>query len=231
MPTPINITAMIPDHPTPLIVIAAPNGARLGKRQHAAVPLTPTELADEATSLVESGVSILHLHVRDKNGDHTLNAAIYREALAAIRKKVGDRLVAQVTTEALGRYDRHQQMTLVRKLQPEAVSLALRELCPHASTEEGDLLTGTEFCNEFDWLEGSQRAMSGEGSVTANPGGTFFYALWNQEDLDKKGNVIGSDAWFRRVAFIDDYIPGDTSTEEPPEDDPPGNSGGNRKNP
>ena len=34
------------------------------------------------------------------------------------------------------RYDRHQQMTLVRKLQPEAVSLALRELCPHASTED-----------------------------------------------------------------------------------------------
>ena len=76
---------------------------------------------------------------------------------------------------------------------------------PSADTEEV-ILNG--FCNEFDWLEGSALAMSGEGSVTANPAGDFFYALWNQEDLDKNHNVIGSDAWFRRVMFVDDYVPG-----------------------
>lgn len=55
----------------------------------------------------------------------------------------------------------------------------------------------------FDWLEGSSLAMSGEAAVTASPGGQFFYPIWNQEDLDKHENVIGSDAWFRRVMELD----------------------------
>ena len=58
----------------------------------------------------------------------------------------------------------------------------------------------------FDWLEGSSRVMSGEASVLANPGGTLFYAIWNQEALDRKGNVIASDAWFRRVLYIDEEV-------------------------
>jgi 3-keto-5-aminohexanoate cleavage enzyme len=115
---------------TPLIVICAPNGARIGKTEHDSVPLTAPELADCAESLVDCGVSVLHLHVRDNSGRHTLDAQRYREALASIRERVGDRLILQVTTEAVGLYNRQQQMALVRELRPEAVSLALRELCP-----------------------------------------------------------------------------------------------------
>ncbi|MEX1311129.1 MAG: putative metal-binding motif-containing protein [Candidatus Sulfomarinibacteraceae bacterium] len=86
---------------------------------------------------------------------------------------------------------------------------------PSADTEDDYDLSG--FCNEFDWVEGSQNSLSGEASVTANPGGTQFYAVWNQEDVDGD-EVIASDAWFRRVAFYDGYIPA--------EDDPtgPGNT-------
>jgi uncharacterized protein (DUF849 family) len=119
----------------PLIVIAAPNGARLDKQGHPAVPLTSAEIAAAAVDLAECGVSVLHLHVRDDRGEHVLDAERYREAQAAIRDRVGDRLVVQVTTEAVGRYDRRQQMALVRELQPEAVSLALRELCPDRGAE------------------------------------------------------------------------------------------------
>jgi uncharacterized protein (DUF849 family) len=119
----------------PLVVIAAPNGARLDKAGHPAVPLTATEIADCAADLATVGVSILHLHVRDERGGHVLDATRYREAMDAIRERVADRLILQVTTEAVGRYDRRQQMALVRELRPEAVSLALRELCPDTATE------------------------------------------------------------------------------------------------
>ena len=68
---------------------------------------------------------------------------------------------------------------------------------------ENELLDG--FCNEFDAIEGSKLLASGEASITASPGGTFFYAIWNQIDFDKNGNEKGSDAWFRRVLFLDDY--------------------------
>jgi uncharacterized protein (DUF849 family) len=114
----------------PMVVISAPNGARLQKSDHPSVPLSAEELADCAESLLTAGVSVLHLHVRDSAGGHTLDAGHYREAMAAIRDRIGDQLILQVTTEAVGMYDRHQQMELVRELKPEAVSLALRELCP-----------------------------------------------------------------------------------------------------
>lgn len=115
---------------TPLMVMAAPNGARLGRAGHPAVPLTTSELVSCAAQLLAAGVSVLHLHVRERQGAHTLDATRYQETLAAIRAELGDALVLQVTTEAVGRYTPQQQMDVVRSLRPEAVSLALRELCP-----------------------------------------------------------------------------------------------------
>ncbi|HZW59235.1 MAG TPA: 3-keto-5-aminohexanoate cleavage protein [Woeseiaceae bacterium] len=113
-----------------VMIVAAPNGARRARADHAALPLSAAELADCAVQLREAGASVLHLHVRDGNGHHTLDAAAYREATRRIRQRIGDDLVLQVTTEAVGRYTAAQQMALVRELHPEAVSLALRELCP-----------------------------------------------------------------------------------------------------
>ena len=124
-----------------VIVMAAPNGARRGHAEHKALPMTAQESADDAASLLESGVSVLHLHVRDDAGAHSLDADRYREAIAAVRKKVGDELVIQVTTEAVGIYSSEQQIDLVRQLRPEAVSLALREICPagHDESAAADL--------------------------------------------------------------------------------------------
>jgi len=123
----------MPDQP--LVVMAAPNGARLSKAGHPAVPLTSEEIADCAAELSAVGVSVLHLHVRDAKGGHVLDAERYIAVIDAIRERTGDRLVIQVTTEAMGRYDRGQQMALLRGLRPEAASLALRELCPDAAAE------------------------------------------------------------------------------------------------
>jgi 3-keto-5-aminohexanoate cleavage enzyme len=117
------------------VIMCAPNGARRGYEDHTALPLTSAELAREARSLVEAGVCVLHLHVRDAHGRHSLDAGHYRDAIKAIQNSVGEALLIQVTTESVGIYDRHQQMAMVRELRPEAVSLALRELCPGSSAE------------------------------------------------------------------------------------------------
>jgi uncharacterized protein (DUF849 family) len=119
----------------PFIAMSAPNGARRGKADHAELPLTPAEIADCAGLVADAGASLLHLHVRDADGRHSLDADLYRAALAAIRQRVGKRIVVQVTTEACGIYAPAQQMAVVRELRPEAVSLALQELCPDAGHE------------------------------------------------------------------------------------------------
>ena len=119
----------------PFIVMCAPNGARKSKDDHPGIPLTTDELADCAESILDAGASIMHVHVRDDGGGHSLDVARYRAAIDAIRERVGDDLVIQATTEACGIYRPDQQMQVVRELQPEAVSVALREICPDESTE------------------------------------------------------------------------------------------------
>jgi 3-keto-5-aminohexanoate cleavage enzyme len=118
-----------------VIVMSAPNGARRSHADHSALPMTPQESAEDAIALVDAGVAVLHLHVRDDAGAHSLDADRYREAIREIRKTVADKLIVQVTTEAVGRYSSDEQMALVRELRPEAVSLALREICPAGDDE------------------------------------------------------------------------------------------------
>ncbi len=119
----------------PLVIANAPNGATRTKADHPALPMTAAELARNAAEIVEAGAALIHIHVRDAEGRHLLDADAYREATAAIRREVGDRLVVQATSEAAGRYTAPEQIAVVRALRPEAVSLALREIIPDDAHE------------------------------------------------------------------------------------------------
>ncbi|MFP3890579.1 3-keto-5-aminohexanoate cleavage protein [uncultured Ralstonia sp.] len=119
----------------PIAIAVAPNGARKTHADHPALPITPDELAACARQCVDAGAAMLHLHVRRPDGTHSLEPDDYRPAVAAVQQAVGDALVLQITTEAVGIYTPAQQMASVRALQPEAISAALRELVPDAAHE------------------------------------------------------------------------------------------------
>ncbi|KJJ96344.1 class III aminotransferase [Burkholderiaceae bacterium 26] len=119
----------------PIAIAVAPNGARKTHTDHPALPITPDELAACARQCVDAGAAMLHLHVRRPDGTHSLEPGDYRPAIAAVQRAVGDALVIQITTEAVGIYTPEQQMASVRALQPEAISAALRELAPDAAHE------------------------------------------------------------------------------------------------
>ncbi len=123
-------------HNKPLMLAVAPNGARKTQLDHPGLPITARELAHTAAACREAGACLLHLHVRDENYGHSLDVDRYIEAIAAIREAVGDGLIVQVTTEAVGIYSREQQMQVVRELRPEAVSHAIREICPAGCDEK-----------------------------------------------------------------------------------------------
>jgi uncharacterized protein (DUF849 family) len=116
-------------------IAVAPNGARRGKTDHPALPLTPAELAADARRCVDAGAAMMHLHVRRADGSHSLEPQDYLPAIDAIRAAVGDALVLQLTTEAVGVYTPGQQMACVCDLRPEAVSIALRELFVEPDTQ------------------------------------------------------------------------------------------------
>ncbi|MBN9241421.1 MAG: 3-keto-5-aminohexanoate cleavage protein [Mesorhizobium sp.] len=112
----------------PLVIMVAPNGARRTKADHPALPTTAAELAETAAACLDAGAAAIHLHVRDAQARHVLDAELYREAIAAVRARTGAAMAVQITTESMGRYSPTEQMDLVRKLRPAAVSMALREL-------------------------------------------------------------------------------------------------------
>ncbi len=120
---------------TPLIIAAAPNGARKTKADHPALPMTAADLAETAAKCRDAGAAMIHMHVRDAGGGHLLDADAYNDATAAVRQAVGDGVIVQITTEAAGVYKPAEQMRVVRDVRPEHCSAAVRELC---ATESGE---------------------------------------------------------------------------------------------
>jgi 3-keto-5-aminohexanoate cleavage enzyme len=113
-----------------VILAVAPNGGRRSKADHPALPISADELAAEAPAWRDAGASVLHLHVRDSDGAHSLSPADYGAAIDRLRSAVGGDMVIQITTESVGRFSPQAQMDTVRATRPEAASMALRELAP-----------------------------------------------------------------------------------------------------
>lgn len=130
---------------SPMLLAVAPNGARKQYKDHAALPITSTVLAETAESCLAAGASMMHVHVRDENNgfQHCIDASKYSETFAAIRSRVGTKLFLQATTEAVGMYSPDEQMAMVRELaelqvgKPVfGVSLAVRELMSDSVADE-----------------------------------------------------------------------------------------------
>lgn len=122
-------------NPAPVALGVAPNGGRRTHADHPAIPLSPGDLANAAAACLEAGAAMIHLHVRDRDGGHLLDAEAFAAAISAVRGAVGDRMVIQMTTESLGLYAPPEQMAVVKAVRPEAISLALREFAPAPADE------------------------------------------------------------------------------------------------
>jgi len=131
---------------SPILIAVAPNGAKKSKRDHAALPITPLELAREAAACCEAGAGMIHLHVRDAKGKHTLDPAAYRPAIQEIEAAVGDRMLIQVSSEAAGVYDASRQIELMKQLAPHCISCGLKEFVQ----DESRIETGAGFFAELD---------------------------------------------------------------------------------
>ncbi len=80
-----------------LIITAAVCGAEVTRKQTPYIPLTPEEIAKEACLSRKAGASIVHLHVRDENGNPTQDVKVFSRTVELIRSKCPD-VVIQVST-------------------------------------------------------------------------------------------------------------------------------------
>lgn len=119
-----------------VLIAVAPNGARPSRKDHPVLPITPDEIAETAAACVQAGAAMIHLHIRDERGEHSLDPARYRRAIAATRERVGDSMLIQVSSEAAGRFTVHEQVAAMEKLMPDCVSIGLREYFKNDETIE-----------------------------------------------------------------------------------------------
>ena len=110
----------------------APNGAKLRKSAHGAVPTTEKELVETAKACFDAGARMIHLHIREDDESHSLDGARYRSAIAAIQKAVPD-VAIQITTESGGKYEVAEQLDCIREVKPDAASVAAREIARDAA--------------------------------------------------------------------------------------------------
>jgi uncharacterized protein (DUF849 family) len=110
------------------MVKACLNGER-SREDHVAVPLSPTELADDALAVHRAGAFAVHVHPRDASGAQTLDARECDAAVAAIRRAVPGLPVGLSTAEEIDPDPFARAAAVERwRQRPDFVSVNLSEL-------------------------------------------------------------------------------------------------------
>ncbi len=122
---------------SPVIIAAAPTGAHKSREDFPSLPVQTQQIAEEAGACLDAGAAMIHLHVRDADGRHSLDAGLYVRAIEAVRQRCADNLLIQVTSEQAGVYDTADQVRAIDAIDEQFVSIALGEIIGDQS--DGDL--------------------------------------------------------------------------------------------
>lgn len=87
---------------TPVIITAAITGAETRKEKQPALPISPQEQADCAYQCKLAGASVIHLHVRDDQGNPTQSIEQFSAAISKIQAACGDIIIQISTGGAIG---------------------------------------------------------------------------------------------------------------------------------
>jgi 3-keto-5-aminohexanoate cleavage enzyme len=113
-----------------LIINFTPTGMIPTKDMTPHVPISPKEIATEVLQAAKLGVSMVHLHGREENGEPTCEKGVYEEIIRRIRAE-NKEIIIGVTTS--GRKEtsfegRSQVLDLKGPLKPDTASLTLSSL-------------------------------------------------------------------------------------------------------
>ncbi len=107
-----------------LIITAALCGAGTTRAQTPYVPITPEEISDDAIACAKAGASVIHIHVRDKNGSNTMEPAVFEEVVRLTREKMVKEnvdLVLNLTTSG-SKFPEEMRLAHLPILKPEMCS-------------------------------------------------------------------------------------------------------------
>ncbi len=103
-----------------MVITCALTGAETTKKDNQNLPITPEEIADSAYEAFIAGASIIHLHVRDNDGNPTQDINVFKKTIGLIRKKC-DVIIEITTGGAVGMTPEERLGPII--LEPEMASL------------------------------------------------------------------------------------------------------------
>ncbi len=103
-----------------LIITVALTGNVPTKKMNPTLPVTPAEIAADVTACANAGACLFHVHARDRDQKPTLDLAVYKRIVAAI-KKTTPNVILQLSTGARAGTDAEARINPVRLL-PEMAS-------------------------------------------------------------------------------------------------------------
>lgn len=102
------------------IITVATTGAWPKKENNPNVPMTPREIAEDVYDCWQAGAAIAHLHMRDDEGNGSMDTAKFRETVEILRGEHPDcDIVLNMTTSGVLIKDEDLRKAHLRELRPE----------------------------------------------------------------------------------------------------------------
>lgn len=180
---------------TATLITVAPTGAESGKSDVPTLPVTLDELVSTARECQALGASVIHVHVRDADARPTLDQALLRDTVQALRTETD--LIVQLSTGGA-------------VTDPEAERLAVLAAEPDAaSCTMGTVNFGREvFLNRWDFIVELHTAMRDQQVVPEYEIFDLGQLTTLQRLLDRHGPPYGEHVHVDLVLGVPGGLPG-----------------------
>ena len=106
----------------PVVITCSISGSLANRDQCPAIPYTPEEYAAEARRIVDEGGVHVHIHARKPDGTPSYEVEDFRNITEAIKAEVGDDLIINYSTGAMG-VSVEKRLEYLRELKPDVAAL------------------------------------------------------------------------------------------------------------
>jgi 3-keto-5-aminohexanoate cleavage enzyme len=147
----------------PAIITCSISGSLANREQCPAIPYTPQEYGAEARRIVDEGGVMVHIHARKPDGRPSYETEDFAAITEAIRAEVGDALIINYSTGALG-VSMEQRIAYLRALRPEvaAVNMGSMNYAKYSARRKA-FVFDTVFPNPFSEIQEFLQVMREEG--------------------------------------------------------------------